>query len=65
MVGISLLPTATRFRWAALVTAFRCHLYDDLMIRQDDIFYDLLGVSPANQGGGSPGSMEDIFNRTF
>lgn len=26
----------------ALVTEFTCHLYDDLMIRLDDIFYDLL-----------------------
>lgn len=27
---------------AALVTEFKCHLYDDLVIRLDDIFYDLL-----------------------
>lgn len=27
---------------AALVTEFKCHLYDDLIIRLDDIFYDLL-----------------------
>ena len=26
---------------AALVTEFKCHLYDDLLIRLDDIFYDL------------------------
>ena len=26
---------------AALVTEFKCHLYDDLIIRLDDIFYDL------------------------
>ena len=27
---------------AALVTEFKCHLYDDLIIRLDDIFYGLL-----------------------
>ena len=27
---------------AELITEFRCHLYDDLTIRLDDIFYDLL-----------------------
>ena len=26
----------------ALVTEFKCHLYDDLIIRLDDIFYDLI-----------------------
>lgn len=26
---------------AALVTEFKCHLYDDLLIHLDDIFYDL------------------------
>ena len=26
---------------AALVTEFKCHLYDDLVIRLDDIFGDL------------------------
>lgn len=27
---------------SALVTEFKCHLYDDLIIRLDDIFYDLI-----------------------